>query len=103
MNASEFKKLLIEYFSPNIKQLGWEGSGFHFYKHDPNHIVNIFGIQGAWYGGSVSSEKEVHFDFITDLAHKQIDISKISYATCIIRKRLSLKGPGDYRWTFRNN
>ncbi|MBS1667180.1 MAG: DUF4304 domain-containing protein [Bacteroidetes bacterium] len=103
MNANEFKKLVNKYFSPNIRQLGWKGSGFHFYKHDPNHVVNIFGIQGAWYGGSVTCETAIHFDFIPDLAHKEIDISKTSYASCIIRKILSPKGDGDHSWTFRNN
>ena len=103
MNASEFKKLVNKHFSPNIKQLGWKGSGFHFYKHDPNHIVNIFGIQGSWYGGSVCCETAIHFDFIPDLAHKEIDISKTTYASCIIRNRLSRKGVGDYHWTFQDN
>ena len=103
MNATEFKKLVNEHFSPNIRQLGWKGSGFHFYKHDANHVVNIFGIQGSWYGGSVCCETAIHFDFIPDLAHKDIYISNTTFAICIIRNRLSPKGVGDYHWTFRNN
>ncbi len=103
MNASEFKKLVNKNFSPNIRQLDWKGSGFHFYKQDANHVVNIFGIQGSWHGGSVCCETAIHFDFIPDLAHKEIDITKITYANCIIRDRLSPKGMGDYHWTFRNN
>jgi hypothetical protein len=103
MNAGEFRKLANKYFSPNIRQLGWKGSGFHFYKHDSNHVVNIFGIQGAWYGGSVCCETAIHFDFIPDLAQKEIDIPKISYASCLIRKRLSPKAVGDHHWTFRDN
>jgi len=103
MNASIFKKLVNKYFSPNIRQLNWKGSGFHFFQSNPNHVVNIFGIQGSWYGGSVCCETAIHFDFIHDLAHKEIDISKTTYASCIIRNRLSPKGSGDYHWRFRDN
>lgn len=103
MNANEFKKLVNEHLSPNIRQLGWKGSGFHFYKHDANHVVNIFGIQGSWHGSSVCCETAIHFDFVPDLAHQDIDIAKTTYASCIIRNRLSPKGFGDYHWMFRNN
>jgi len=102
MNASIFKKLVNKYFSPNIRQLNWKGSGFHFFQSNPNHVVNIFGIQGSWYGGSVCCGTAIHFDFIPDLAHKEIDISKTTYASCIIRNRLSPKGSGDYHWMFRD-
>src|SRR5438270_411322 len=36
MNASEFKKLVNQHFSPNIRQLGWKGSGFTFYNDFAN-------------------------------------------------------------------
>jgi hypothetical protein len=103
MNANDFKKLINKDFSPNIRQLGWKGSGFHFYQSNANHIVNIFGIQGSWSGGSVCCETAIHFDFIPDLAHKEIDISKTTYASCVIRNRLSPTGDGDYHWKFRDN
>jgi hypothetical protein len=102
MNASEFRKLVNKTFATNIRQLGWRGSGFHFYRSDPNHVVNIFGLQGSWTGGGVCCETAVHFDFIPDLAHSNIDVSKTTYASCIIRQRLSPKGEGDYHWTFRD-
>ena len=102
MNASDFKKLSNKHLAPEIRELGWKGSGFHFYQHNPNHVVNIFGIQGSWYGGSVCCETAIHFDFIPDLASKEIDISKTTYASCIVRKRLSPKGVGDYHWTFKD-
>lgn len=101
MNANEFKKLVNKHFAPNIRQMGWKGSGFNFYKIDVNHVVNIFGLQGAWYGGSVCCETAIHFDFFPDLAHKEIDVSKTTYASCIIRKRLTPKGEGDFHWQFR--
>ncbi len=47
MNASEFKKLTNKTFATNIRQLGWKGSGFHFYKIDPNHIANISDFREA--------------------------------------------------------
>jgi len=103
MNASEFKKLVNKHFSPNIKQLGWKGSGFHFYRHNTNYVGNIFGIQGSWSGGSVCCETAIHFDFIPDLVHQDIDISKTTYACCFIRNRLSPKGIGDHHWKFREN
>lgn len=102
MNASEFKKLINKTFATNIRQLGWKGSGFHFYKADPNHIVNIFGLQGSWTGGDVCCETAIHFDFIPDLAHNDINLSRTTYASCIIRQRLSPKGEGDYHWAFHD-
>jgi hypothetical protein len=100
MNASEFKKLVNKTFATNIRQLGWKGSGFHFYRADPNHIVNIFGLQVGWTGGAVCCETAVHFDFIPDLGHSDVDVSRTTYASCIIRQRLSPKGDGDYSWAF---
>ncbi len=96
MNATEFKKLVTKYFSPKIRELGWKGSGFHFRKPEKYHVVKIFGIQGNWYGGSVICETAIHFDFIPDLAGNSF--SKTTYASCIIRERLSPKGAGDYHW-----
>ncbi|WP_350289131.1 DUF4304 domain-containing protein [uncultured Croceitalea sp.] len=68
MNASEFRKLVAKHFSPKIRELGWKGSGFHFRKQPENHIGNLCGIQGSWYGGSVCCETAIYFDFIPDLA-----------------------------------
>ncbi|MEP3209745.1 MAG: DUF4304 domain-containing protein [Maribacter sp.] len=95
MNASEFRKLVTKHFSPKIRELGWKGSGFSFKKIDDNHIVNLFGIQGSWMGGSVCCETAIHFDFYPDF-------EKMTYAGCIIRQRLSPKGEGDYHWNFSN-
>ena len=101
MNASEFKKLVAKYFSPKIRELGWKGSGFHFRKKPDNHIGNLFGIQGSWYGGSVCCETAIHFDFMPDLAG--LDFEKSTYASSLIRKRLTPNGDGDYHWSFSNN
>ncbi|SKC08403.1 protein of unknown function [Sphingobacterium nematocida] len=102
MNASEFKKLSTKFLAPRLREKGWKGSGFNFYRTTDNSIVHILGIQGAWYGGSVCCETAIHFDFIPDLAGKN-DPSKVSYASCMVRQRLSPKGGGDYHWTFRDN
>jgi hypothetical protein len=102
MNASEFKKLSTKYLAPKLREKGWKGSGFNFYKPTDNHIIQILGIQGSWYGGSVCCETAIHFDFLPDLSGKT-EPSKISYASCLVRQRLSPKGIGDYHWTFKNN
>jgi hypothetical protein len=102
MNASEFKKLSTKFLAPRLREKGWKGSGFNFYRTTDNNIVQILGIQGSWYGGSVCCEIAIHFDFIPDLAGKT-DPSKVSYASCLVRQRLSPKGEGDYHWTFRDN
>lgn len=101
MNASEFRKLVAKNFSPKIRELGWKGSGFHFRKKPENHIGNLFGIQGSWYGGSVCCETAIHFDFMPDLAG--LNFEKSTYASSLIRKRLSPNGDGDYHWSFSNN
>lgn len=102
MNAIEFKKLSTKFLAPRLRKKGWKGSGFNFYRTTDNNIIQILGIQGSWHGGSVCCETAIHFDFIPDLAGKT-DPSKISYASCLIRQRLSPKGEGDYHWTFRDN
>ena len=101
MNAVEFRKLIAKYFSLKIRELEWKGSGFHFRKIENNHVVKIFGLQVMWYGGSVCCETAIHFDFIPDLAGKPFN--KTTYASCIIRERLSPKGKGDYHWEFKDN
>ncbi len=101
MSASEFKKLLSKHFSPKIREIGWKGSGFHFRKLDKNHVVKIFGLHGSWLGGSIYCETAIHFDFIPDLAGKSFD--KTTFASCIIRERLSPNRSGDYSWTIRDN
>ncbi|MBS1564259.1 MAG: DUF4304 domain-containing protein, partial [Bacteroidetes bacterium] len=102
MNASAFRKLVNKHFGPSVKEIGWKGNGFHFYKQESNHIVNIFGIQGSWMGGSVCCETAIHFDFIPALAGAEIDISKTTYSQCLIRKRLTPTGDGDYHWWFED-
>ena len=102
MNASDFRKLSTKHLAPRLKEKGWKGSGFNFYKITDNHVIQILGIQGYWYGGSVCCETAIHFDFLPDLAGKT-DLSKISYASCLVRQRLSPKGEGDYHWTFKDD
>ncbi len=103
MNASEFKKLVAKHFTPEVRKLGWKGSGFNFRQETDSPVVNIFGIQGSRWGGSVCCETAIHFNFLHDLTHNQIDISKTTYASCMIRNRLSPQGEGDYHWNFRDN
>jgi hypothetical protein len=102
MDAAGFRKLVNAHLSPELRKKGWKGSGFHFYHEPGNHVVNIFGIQGSWYGGSVCCETAIHFDFIPDMAQTAVDVPKIRYSSCLIRKRLHPKGEGDYHWNFRD-
>lgn len=102
MNSSEFRKLSTKYLAPRLREKGWKGSGFNYYRTTDNNIIQILGIQGSWYGGYVCCETAIHFDFIPDLAGKT-EPSRVSYASCLVRHRLSPKGEGDYIWTFREN
>lgn len=101
MKTAEFKKLIAQHFSPKIRKLGWKGSGFHYRKMDGKHIGNLFGIQGNWQGGSVCCETAIHFDFMEDL--EGLPFEKSTYASALIRKRLSPKGEGDHHWYFSKN
>tara|TARA_R110002074_G_scaffold149035_6_gene301328 strand:- start:14523 stop:15197 length:675 start_codon:yes stop_codon:yes gene_type:complete len=102
MNSTDFRKLVAKHFSPSIRKLGWKGSGFDFRKIEDNHVVNIFGIQGSWMGGSVCCETAVHFDFFSDLSGQK-DFNKTKYSSCLLRSRLSPDGEGDYHWVFSDN
>lgn len=99
MNAAAFRKLVTLHFSPKIRELGWKGSGFAFRKQEENHVVKIFGIQGSWMGGSVCCETAIHFDFIPDLAGQHF--KKTTFASCMIRQRLSPRGEGDWHWNLK--
>lgn len=100
MNSGEFKNLVKDHFSPKLRSIGWKGSGFNYRKIEENHVIKVFGIQGSWMGGSVCCETAIHFDFFSDLTGKSKN--KVTYASCVIRQRLSPKGEGDYHWWFRN-
>lgn len=97
MNSAEFKKLISEHFSPRIRELGWKGSGFSYYKPSENHVVNIFSLHGSWTGGSITCETAIHFDFIPDLAGR--DYKKTTSASCIIRQPLTPNSD----WQFHSN
>ena len=101
MNADEFKKLSTKFLAPRLREKGWKGSGFNFYRTTENNIIQILGIQGSWHGGLVCCETAIHFDFIPDLAGKTDpskvlvrDLSKTNncYLAKQIRKRLKKEG-----------
>ncbi|WP_210414231.1 DUF4304 domain-containing protein, partial [Leptospira meyeri] len=100
MNAKEIKTLSNEYLAPKLKEKGWKGNGFNFYKKTNYNIIQIFGIYGTWMGGTLYCETAIHFDFIPDLAGK-FDPSKISCASCLIRERLSPNGNGAFQWKIK--
>jgi hypothetical protein len=97
MNSADFKKLISNHFSPRIRELGWKGSGFSYYKPTNNHVVNIFSLHGSWMGGSITCETAIHFDFIPDLAGR--DYRKTTSASCIVRQPLAPKSD----WWFHSN
>lgn len=97
MSAAEFKKLVSKYFSPEIRKLGWKGSGFNYYKKESNGIIKIFGMYGSWMGGSIYCETGIDFDFLPNESHEKTQrIKRVS--ECLIRERLSIGG-----WNFNEN
>jgi len=101
MDSAEFRKLIAKHFSPKIRELGWKGSGFHYRKPEENHIINIFGLQGSRWGGTIYCETAICFDFMNDLAG--LTYEKSTYASCLIRKRLHPLEKSGGAWDIHND
>ncbi|TGN16850.1 DUF4304 domain-containing protein [Leptospira bandrabouensis] len=99
MGAKEFKNLSRLHLSPKLKEMGWNGDGFNFYK-TTNNIIQIFGIYGSWIGGTIYCETAIHFNLIPDLTGN-IQPAKIRFNNCLIRERLTRNGFGSSGWKLK--
>ena len=101
-SASEFKKSVTKHFAPNIRKLGFKGTGF-LYRKVNKHYTNV--IQFETYrrlGGAVRMLLGVYFqhiDFVGVSITERLPVNKVRVCDCDICFFLS---PHDFDqwWTY---
>lgn len=89
LKGNEFKKFITKYLSPRLRELGFKGGGFNFYKQE-GHLIETIQIFGDKYGGQGWIEVGFHIDFLPDSFFRPVDPKKIQTIDCIYRHSLHL-------------
>ena len=96
----EFFGLIRDEFAPELRSLGFKGSGQNF-RRMRDDVVNTINIQGNKYGGSVAVNLGLHLTFLPVCWSGEVpDMSKIREVDCEFRNRLAPKGRTDYWWKY---
>ena len=97
---SEFFALVRDRFAPELRSLGFKGSGQNF-RRIQDDLINTVNIQGNKYGGSVAVNLGVHLVFLpVDWCDEMPDPSKIKEVNCVFRDRLAPGNRSDYWWKY---
>lgn len=90
IKGPEFKKHIAQHLAPQLRELGFQGSGFNYKKTSGNyiHTIQFFGNK---YGGEGWVEVGVHLDFLPDSIHEPADLKTIKTIDCIYRHSLHLE------------
>lgn len=97
---SIFYGLLRDEFAPELRKLGFKGSGSNF-RRIRGDVVNTVNIQGNKYGGSSAVNLGLHLAFLPVYWNNENpDLSKIKEVDCEFRNRLAPRGKRDYWWKY---
>jgi len=95
-----FYALLREQFAPELRSLGFKGSGGN-YRRIRGEVINTINIQGNRYGGSSAVNLGLHLAFLPCCWNNEIpDVATIKEADCEFRTRLAPKWRSDYWWKY---
>ncbi len=95
-----FYGLLRDEFAPELRKLGFKGSGINF-RRIRGEVVNTVNIQGNKYGGSSAVNLGLHLSFLPVYWSNEVpEVSKIKAVDCEFRSRLAPKGKHDYWWKY---
>ncbi|MDJ0759699.1 MAG: DUF4304 domain-containing protein [Woeseiaceae bacterium] len=95
-----FHGLLRERFAPELRKLGFKGSGNHF-RRVRGEVINAINIQGNKYGGSCAVNLGLHLAFLPYNWKSEIpDPTKIKEIDCEFRSRLAPGRRSDYWWKY---
>ncbi len=98
ISSKEFKVAIKRYFAPQLRNEGWKGSGFNFYK-DESPLICVLSIIPNKYGGSFYLEVGVHYSFITDLSDELYETKSLKTSQLDFRRRLKDKeGKTDWKY-----
>jgi hypothetical protein len=96
----EFFAYLRDNFGPELRRLGFKGSGQKF-RRVHGEVINMINIQGYKYGGSVAVNLGLHLDFLPDsFTSEWPDLSKLREYDCEFRTRLTPRWRFDYWWKY---
>ncbi len=103
MNPDDKKKFfeyLRDEFAPELRKIGFKGSGRHFRRIN-GEIINAVWIQGDKYGKGCAVNLGLHLTFLPVSWQDELpDILKVKEIDCEFRTRLSPKNKGDYWWKY---
>jgi len=89
MESIEFKKYLTKYFAPEIRTLGFKGSGLKFSKISGNHLIYFIQIWPNKWGGDCYIDYAVHVDFLPEFTNLEImDPKKMAAIDAVFRNSL---------------
>ncbi len=95
-----FYGVLRDEFAPELRKLGFKGSGSNFLRIRGD-VINAVNIQGNKYGGSSAVNLGLHLAFLPLYWNDQPpDVAKIKEVDCEFRNRLVPKGQSDYWWKY---
>lgn len=100
ITSAEFKRQISKSLSENLKDIGFQGSGFS-YRKDSENFIFIIGIQASQYGGKCCLELGIHPKEITEIFGREIDFKRLKYYECEFRMRLT-KNNSKKWWNFSN-
>ena len=95
-----FYALLRDRFAPELRKLGFKGSGSHF-RRIRGDVINAINIQGNKYGGSCAVNLGLHLAFLPVNWKLEVpDLSTIKEIDCEFRTRLTPGRKSDYWWKY---
>lgn len=94
-----FFDVLKSEFAPQLRALGFSGSGKHF-RRVSGEIINALNIQGKRSGDSCAVNLGLHLTFLPVTWRNALPDGKIKEIDCEFRTRLSPNMRSDYWWKY---
>lgn len=99
-NKKIFFDVLKQELSPELRKIGFKGSGQNFQRVE-SEVINIVNIQSYKYGGSCAVNLGLHLSFLPLSWNMELpDLKKIKEYECEFRARLAPSNRSDYWWKY---
>jgi len=92
-----FDEFLRERFTPELRQLGFEGDRRYFYRK-VGHVIHCLNVQLHERGGRTGLNMGVHLDFLPNISGQIVSPESIREDDCDFRNHLHPDMTGDYWW-----
>ncbi|MCP4444672.1 MAG: DUF4304 domain-containing protein [Myxococcales bacterium] len=91
VTTAEFKKIVRQHLSPQLRELGFTGSGFDYRRTTQSHYVHTIQLFASKYGGECWVEAGIFIDAFPNESDHDIMPRKVRVLDCQIRKNLYLE------------